>query len=190
MDLPKNLKLLGEPFLLMPKRTLIVYWLIPARKERELFCDIIRILCKDFHAPNFYPHLTVFATNEHRQSSRKILSEIQSVPVRLRVRGVGFSSQFRKTLFVRFTPSKPLDQLISHLAGITKSSAKPVRDAHLSLLYKNIPAAMKRELAKTIKLPFPEVLFDSIAMVRCASPTKTKDDVEAWRVIARKSLRE
>jgi hypothetical protein len=174
----------------MSKRMRIVYWLVPSRDERELFCDIIRILYKEFDAPNFHPHLTVFATKEDRQSPRKILNEMRSGPIRLHVCGVGFSSQFRKTLFVRFMPSKPLDKLIVHLAGVTKSSANPVRDPHLSLLYKNIPLPTKKELARTIKLPFREVLFDSIAAVRCGLPTKTKADVEAWRVIARKSLRE
>jgi hypothetical protein len=162
---------------------------MPARAERELFCDIIWILYRDFHAPSFDPHLTIFATKE--QSPRKILSQMRCVPIQLRVRGVGFSSQFRKTLFIRFAPSKPLNNLIIDLARATKSPAKPVRDPHLSLLYKNISVATKRELARTIKqLPFREVLFDSIAAVRCVSPTKVKADVEAWHVIARKPLRE
>lgn len=174
----------------MSKRSVIVYWLFPARDERELFCEIIRILYKEFDAPNFDPHLTVFATKEDRQSPGRILSQIRSAPIRLRVRGMGFSSQFAKTLFIRFVPSKPLNKLIVNLARATKSSVRPVRDPHLSLLYKNIAVATKRELARTIKLPFREVLFDSIAAVRCVSPTKVKADVEAWRVIARKSLRE
>lgn len=172
----------------MSKRTVIVYWLFPARDKRELFCDIVRILYKQFDAPNFHPHLTVFATKEDRQSPRKILNQMRSAPVRLRVRGVGFSSQFRKTLFVRFVPSKPLDKLVVDLARATKSRAKLVRDPHLSLLYKNIPVAIKKELARTIKLPFREVNFDSIAAVRCVSPIKLKADVEAWRVVARKPL--
>jgi hypothetical protein len=174
----------------MSKRIVLVYWLMPARDKRELFCDIVRILYKEFDAPNFHPHLTVLATKEDRQSPRKILSQLRSAAIRLRVRGVGFSSQFRKTLFVRFVPSKPLDKLLVSLACATKSPAKRVRDPHLSLLYKNIAVTTKRELARTIKLPFGEVLFDSIAAARCVSPTKVKADVAAWRVVARKSLRE
>jgi hypothetical protein len=172
------------------KKQVNVYWLIPAKDKRELFCDIIRILCKEFHAPNFDPHLTVFATKENRQLPRKILSEIRSGPISLSVRPIGFSSQFTKTLFVRFAPSKSLDKLIADLARASRSRTKPVRDPHLSLLYKNIPSATKKALARTIKLPFRQVLFDSIAVVRCISPTKTKRDVEAWRIIGTKSLRD
>jgi len=174
----------------MSKRTAIVYWLIPARDERELFCDIIRILYREFDAPNFDPHLTIFAMKEDRKSPRKILRDLRSAPLRLNVRTVGFSSQFTKTLFVRFAPSKSLDELTVALARAAKSPAKPVRDPHLSLLYKNIPVVIKKELARTIKLPFRKVLFDSVAVVRCVSPTKTKEDVKAWRVMATKSLRE
>lgn len=173
----------------MSKRTAIVYWLIPAGDERELFCDIIRILYREFDAPNFDPHLTVLATKEDRKSPRKILRELRSAPVQLNARTVGFSSQFTKTLFVRFAPSKSLDQLTVALARAANASAKRVRDPHLSLLYKNIPVAFKKELARTIRLPFGKVLFDSIAAVRCISPTKTRADVKAWRVIATKSLR-
>jgi hypothetical protein len=171
----------------MSRQTGIVYWLLPARDKRELFCEIIRILYKQFEAPNFEPHLTVFAVEQNRPPPKGIV-QIDSTPVRLRVRDVAFSSQFTKTLFVRFEPSPVLNSLAAKFAALTKSRARVVRDPHLSLLYKDIPVAAKRELARTIKFSFHEVLFDSIAAVRCALPTKTKADVEGWRIVAKKSL--
>jgi hypothetical protein len=57
------------------------------------------------------------------------------------------------------------------------------------LLYKKLPRAAKRELAAVMKLPFRSVVFDSIAVVRCPSPSRTKADVEAWKILATKSLR-
>ena len=48
----------------MPKDTAIVYWLMPAKSERELFRQLIRILAKEFDAPHFEPHLTLFATRK------------------------------------------------------------------------------------------------------------------------------
>jgi hypothetical protein len=59
---------------------------------------------------------------------------------------------------------------------------------HLSLLYKNMPATARRQLADSIKVPFSEVIFDSLKAVRCISPIQSAADVEAWRVIAAKSL--
>jgi len=173
------------------KKRAIVYWLVPAKDKRELFCKIIRILYKQFDAANFEPHLTILSTSEDRQLPRKVLPQISSAPIRLSIRGVGFSSQFTKTLFVRFKSSKPLRKLTVDLGRATKSRAKSLRDPHVSLLYKDLRASgasVKKELASTIRLPFREVVFDSIKAVRCALPTRNRSDVEAWRVIATKSL--
>jgi hypothetical protein len=63
-------------------------------------------------------------------------------------------------------------------------------EPHASLLYKKLPVAAKKELASTIRLPFREVAFDAIKTIRCASATRTGNDVEAWRVAIAKSLRE
>jgi hypothetical protein len=175
----------------------IAYWLIPAKDERELFRELIRILAREFDAPRFEPHLTLIAARQDRQprnnrgsrtlseSPKKVLLQLKASPIRLRVRGISFSSKFTKTLFVRFAPSKSLDKLVVDLAGVRKS----VRDPHLSLLYKKTSILAERELASTIKLPFREVVFDSIKAVRCISPTETRADVESWRVIATKTLR-
>ena len=161
----------------------IVYWLTPAKAERELFCEIVRILAKQLDAPRFEPHLTLCLAPD-RQSLSKVLRRIKLSPIRLRVRGLSCSAEFTKTLFVRFKSSRALKELIVDLGG----EAKSLRDPHVSLLYKRIPARLKKELTSTIKLPFREVVFDSIKAVRCASPTKTRADIESWRVIATKRL--
>jgi hypothetical protein len=59
---------------------------------------------------------------------------------------------------------------------------------HLSLLYKNLAAPTRRELAASINLPLSEVTFDAIKAVRCVAPTKSDADVEAWHVVAAASL--
>src|SRR5437868_9044691 len=82
-----------------------IYWLVPAKPEYELFRDLIRILAKQMNAPVFEPHLTLGAT-EVDSSPGQILRQIQSAPVRLRIREIAHSSKFTKTLFVRFTPAK------------------------------------------------------------------------------------
>ena len=161
------------------KKVATVYWLLPAKPERDLFCEVVRILRKEFRGPNFEPHLTLFSTTKDRpasgqrqsgsdlrrgeQSPKKVLKEISSRSIRLSARDVAFSSE--------------------------KSSAKISRDPHVSLLYAKLPRAAKKELAAVMKLPFRTVVFDSIAAVRCVSPSRTKADVEAWKILAKKSLR-
>jgi hypothetical protein len=166
-----------------------VYWLIPAEPERELFGEIIRILAKQFNAPHFEPHLTVLVAGQDRPGSKKALQQLRASPIRLKVRDIFHSDKFAKTLFVRFKSSRALQELVVDLARANESRAKSVRGPHLSLLYKTIPAATRKELVATIKLPLREVIFDSIKVVRCAAPTRTRAEVDAWRVIARKRLR-
>jgi hypothetical protein len=61
-----------------------------------------------------------------------------------------------------------------------------LRDPHISLLYKKMPASTRRELAAAIKLPFREVMFDCIKAMRCVSPTESRRDVESWHQVATK----
>jgi len=172
----------------MPKSTALVYWLIPAKSERDFFFEMIRILSKQFDAPCFEPHLTIIVTPEIGLSPGEILKQIRTSPMSLQVSGIGFSSKFTKTLFVRFKSSKSLEKLVVDFARETRSCAKSAHP-HVSLIYKKMPTSVKKELTSAIQLPFSIVLFDSIKAVRCASPTKTRSDVEAWQVVAKKSLR-
>lgn len=171
------------------KKSVIVYWLIPARPERELFRSLIRILAKQFEAPVFGPHLTLgFAKDRQPRNQRgsrsvsdsptKLLRRIKGSPVRLHVRGTAYSSKFTKTLFVQLKRDRALDRLTAALG-----SSGP-RDPHMSLLYKKLPARVKKQLVATIKLPFRTVKFDAIKAVRCLSPTTTVAEVKSWRVVA------
>src|SRR6202040_2724623 len=118
-----------------------------------------------------------------------VLKQISLRPIRLTARGVSFSSEFTKTLFVRLKSSEALRRLVTELSRAAKSPARAPSDPHVSLLYKKLPRAAKKELAAVIRLPFRSVVFDSIAAVRCPSPSWTKGDVAAWKILAKKSLR-
>jgi len=170
------------------QKSAIVYWLMPADPERELFCEIIRILYKQFDAPNFDPHLTVLVAKEDRQAPADVLKQIKVSPICLGVRGIGFADEFTKTLFVQMESSKRLEKLVGDLVRAAKSGTETVHDPHVSLLYKKLASSVKKELASTIRLPFSEVTFDSIKAVRCELPVQSSADVEAWQVVATKSL--
>jgi len=177
-----------------------VYWLVPANLERELFRELIRILAQQFEAPLFEPHLTLLVVQQdrrlrnnrgsrnHAKSPGKVLQSVNAESIRMMIRGTGSSSRFTKTLFVRFKSNKLFEKLIVDLSRATKSRIKPVRDPHVSLLYKKLPPSIKRELAATIRLPFRDVIFDSIQAVRCSLPVADRADVEGWRAVAIKRL--
>jgi hypothetical protein len=173
----------------MPKKTIIVYWLIPARPERDLLREIIRILAKQCGAPRFEPHLTIRAVAAKGKSPQTILRKIKTGPIRLRLHEVGYSATFTKTLFLRLAPSPALHGMSLDLARAAGARARVVRDPHISLLYQKLPARVKRDLAATLKLPFRHIRFDSIRAVRCAYPTRTDAEVKRWEVVATKALR-
>jgi hypothetical protein len=169
------------------EKTLLVYWLVPARPQRDLFAEIIRILATELKAPRFEPHLTICATADNAQT-RQALKKIRGAPIRLRIAEVNASDRFTKTLFVRFHRNQALDDLNQRVRRAAKISRGFLGDPHMSLLYKRMPRSAKRELASTIKVPFREVVFDFLKAVRCNSPMKTSADVSSWRVVATKKL--
>src|SRR5689334_17551466 len=170
------------------KKTAIGYFLLPARPERDLFCEIVRILRKEFRAPNFDPHLTLLVTATTQESPKKILQRVQADSIRLKLRGVASSAKFTKTLFVRFKSSSALKKLAGDLGRAANASTRGPEDPHVSLLYKKIPRRVKKDLTKMIKLPLWSVRFDSIAAVRLILPVRTERDVAKWKIVARKSL--
>jgi hypothetical protein len=165
------------------KKRVTNFWLMPAQPECEFFKEVIRILAKELDAPLFAPHVTLCQT-DGAESVGRLLSQVRAAPMRLRIREIAHSGKFTKTLFVRFAPTKSLEQLVTKVGG----KAKTLSDPHLSLLYKKLPLSVRRELATTIKLPFREVTFDSIATMNCTSPTETRQDVKSWRRLATKRL--
>ena len=172
------------------QEAVIAYWLVPAKPERELFSDVIRILAKEMKAPRFEPHVTIFFAPQDRQSPKRILQKIKAAPIHLSVRGIGTSSAFPKTLFVRLGSNKSLERLVVDVRRATKSRGKARHDPHVSLVYKKLPTATRRKLTSLVKLPFSQIVFDSIKAVRCPSPLRTRADVEAWRTIATRSLKQ
>jgi hypothetical protein len=84
--------------------------------------------------------------------------------------------------------NRKLRQLHQTIRNAAQDLSDYELNPHLSLLYKNMPATARRELADSIKVPFSEVIFDSLKAVRCISPAQSGADVDAWRVIAIREL--
>ncbi len=59
---------------------------------------------------------------------------------------------------------------------------------HLSLIYKTMPPEKKAEIANAVSFPFEEVRFDSAKAVISPADIKSREDVEAWRVVATQKL--
>jgi len=175
----------------VPRGIFIAYWLIPAEPAHCFFQEAINDLARRYDAPLFEPHVTIHVganridVAEHALS--KAARECQSITVK--TLGIDHSDEFIKTLFVQFALNTNLQQLNAIVRSAAEDSADYKLDPHLSLLYKKITPVVRSELADSINVPFSEVVFDTLQAVRCISPMQNRADVEAWRVITRRSLR-
>jgi 2'-5' RNA ligase len=172
------------------RRTVIAYWLIPAEPPRSFFQGVINDLARRYDAPLFEPHVTIHVGLNRADATESALSEAARVckVIKLKALEIGHSSEFIKTLFVQFALNTELRQFNQIIRNAAQDSSRYELKPHLSLLYKKMPAIARRELADSIKVPFSEVIFDALKAVRCISPTQSRADVEAWRVVAATEL--
>jgi 2'-5' RNA ligase len=172
------------------RRTVIAYWLIPSERAYTFFQQIINDLARRYDAPVFEPHMTVHVGADQAGAAEKALGEAarECKPIGLTPLGIDQSDEFIKTLFVQFAMSAELRQINDMIREAANDSSQYELKPHLSLLYKNLAVATRRELAASINVPLSEVTFDAIKAVRCLSPTKSGADVEAWHVVAGATL--
>jgi 2'-5' RNA ligase len=172
------------------RASVIAYWLIPAEPAHRFFQRLIEDLARRHDAPHFEPHLTIHVGGNYLVAAEKALSKAarECQPINLKVIEINHSDEFVKTLFVQFAPNRKLRQLHQTIRNAAQDSSRYELKPHLSLLYKDMPAVARCELAHSINVSFSEVTFDALKAVRCISPTRSRADVEAWRVVAATSF--
>ena len=175
----------------MRRQTVIAYWLIPSEPARSFCQRIINDLARLYDAPVFEPHVTVHVGADQADAAAKALEEAarECKLTGLTPLGIDESDEFIKTLFVRFAVSAELRKINCIIRQATNDSPQYELKPHLSFLYKNLESATRSELAASITMPFSEIPFDSLQAIRCVSPTQTAIDVEAWELIAARTLR-
>ena len=162
----------------------IAYWLLPEAAAREVFLREIRRLARQFGAPLFEPHVTIFIAPENSRAPLEVLREVGPVDIELAIHSIRFSEQFTKTLFVQFERNSALQQLGDAIWRAEGARNRYLIDPHLSLLYAKLPSKTNQRLADNIRLPFRKVGFTSICVMRCARPTTRPIEVGQWKLLA------
>jgi 2'-5' RNA ligase len=172
------------------RRTVIAYWLIPTEPAHSFFAGIINDLADRYDAPVFEPHLTIHVGGDCADLTETALAHAAGYPksIRLEPLEIDQSEEFIKTLFVQFGLSGELREMNETIRQAAHDSSQYELKPHLSLLYKKMAVAKRKELAASIEVPFSDVTFGAVKAVRCVSPTQSRADVEAWRVVAAASL--
>ena len=174
----------------MTRQVVIAYWLIPAESAHSFFYRVIDDLARRYEAAAFEPHVTLHVGADRADSAQRALAESarECTPIKLKPLGIQQSDEFVKTLFLQFA----LTAELRHVKGIIRDAARDSSQydlkPHLSLLYNKMKAAVRRELAASIVVPFSQITFARIKAVRCVSPTQSRADVESWRVIGAEEL--
>ncbi|HWM23992.1 MAG TPA: 2'-5' RNA ligase family protein [Chthoniobacterales bacterium] len=179
----------------MPERewkTIVAYWLMPAEPARSFFASVIAELAARFDAPVFEPHVTIYAGDQENDNPTQALNHAlaECRPFRLSVRGIQYSDEFTKTVFVQFESSPALSHLCRALQQASAGPNEYQLNPHLSLIYKRMTLSAKIDLAASVVLPFTEVLFDSAKAIISPARVESRADVEDWRVAAVQRLTE
>ena len=174
------------------KKTILTCWLVPAQPARSYFSSIIGDLAARFDAPAFEPHLTVYVTQMGNENAGELLKRVLADcgTYRLLISKIAFSDEFTKTVFVQFQSDEELARLSANFRRASASQNEYQLNPHLSLIYKTMPRETKEEIASSLSLPFHEVLFDSAKAVISPTKIKSREDVEAWHVVATQRLSE
>lgn len=170
--------------------SILTYWLIPAEPARSHFAAVISDFATRFDAPIFEPHMTVYATIMGKEDGAAVLEQVVANcgTYSLRTSGVSYSDEFTKTLFVQFHPSEALSKLTANFREASSSKDDYELNPHVSLIYKTMPSETKTEIASSVCVPFEEVRFESAWAVISPADIQTREDVEAWRVVATRKL--
>ena len=170
----------------MALKTKVSFWLIPGEEDRAFFQDIIDNLAKEYDAPVFTPHVTIYSGEYTPEESPAELLEnaIQGIQsFSLRVDQLLYTDQFTKTLFVQFYPNPILTQISKTLHNCSKHPSEFALNPHLSLIYQYLSEEIKKNLITQLSLPKSEICFNEVRAISTRNKVKGWEDVVKWEVI-------
>jgi hypothetical protein len=89
---------------------------------------------------------------------------------------------------VQFESDARLTRLTENFRRASVSPSDYQLNPHLSLIYKAMDEETKGRLTHSITMPFSEVTFDTVKAIISPAEIKSREEVEAWRVVAERRL--
>ncbi len=174
-------------------KTKVSFWLIPSEEDRVFFQKMIDTLSREYDAPSFTPHVTIYSGEYAPDESpaeliEKVTQEVQ--PFILKVDKLLYTDEFTKTFFVQFQSSEILSKISQNLQNRSKNSSNFELNPHLSLIYKQMSEETKKNLTTSLTLPKSEVFFDEVRAISTPQRVQKREDVESWKVIFIKKLQQ
>jgi hypothetical protein len=106
-------ELTGTHSVLVTRRTVIAYWLIPSEPAHSFFQRIINGLARRCDAPVFEPHVTIYVGADRADAAKNALGDAtrECKLIGLTPFGIDQSAEFIKTLFVQFSMTAELRKI-------------------------------------------------------------------------------
>ncbi|NEP60768.1 MAG: cyclic phosphodiesterase-like protein [Symploca sp. SIO2G7] len=171
--------------------TKISFWLIPSEEDRVFFQRVIDNLAQEYDAPSFTPHVTIYS-GEYTPDDNPVELIEQSIKkvkgFSLKVKKLGYTDEFTKTLFVQFLPCAVLSKISE---TIRSSSSRPfnyILNPHLSLIYRQLNKTIKKNLTNSLSLNKSEVFFNEVKAISTPALIQAKEDIESWQTICTRKL--
>jgi 2'-5' RNA ligase len=167
------------------------FWLMPAEPHKSQLHEIIRSFAREFGAPDFDPHVTLYHGPSTLEEAYTLVQTLAGdfAPLELKVQGLKQSEPYAKTLFIQFENSAAARQIAAAVAGEVADPAPYNFDPHLSLLYHHLDAKQREELCRRSLLSMDKIRFDGLCAVEFEPPWSDTSARE-YEIIVEYGLRE
>lgn len=169
-----------------PASLRIAFWLVPAEADRLWLDEIINRLAVEYNAPRFTPHITLLSTKLSQDELPNQIMETAArgfTPISLGASGLDHGPDRFKSVFIRFA-SDVLAPLSRNLASFCSYPGSYHLDAHLSLLYRQLPPVVRKRIISDLLLPGSPILFDTVVATIPGQDQTSFEDVTRWQQIA------
>lgn len=171
-------------------KRLVSIWLLFSESDSVYLGTIIKKLAKEYDAPEFYPHLTIYGgglvmdVKEAEKITTEAVKDID--PFTIEMKKINFTANnIWKTVFIEVQKHPMLDIIYENLRRRLLVYKDYEFLPHISLIYKNISEETKIEIIRnlTIKKTF---LIDAIGI---ASTEGNRNNASSWKLLFKKNFK-
>ncbi len=151
-------------------------WLQPTGEVRAELAGIISRLSREYATPSFEPHVTLIGDLVGQE--KELLNRTEQLARRLRpfivqLGDIGYLDEFYRCLYIRVQEREPVIKANAESRQVFLRESDAAYMPHLSLVYANMPPAVKEEIiaqiGKTFRQSFP---VDRLYLVSTQGETK------------------
>ena len=166
-------------------------FLTPAPDDFASLARMITEISAKYDAPPFEPHVTLYSGlfPDPAAVGKGLTAAVSGTPpLTLRVRGIGCTTDYFKTLFIEFEENALLRDLHDRIQAACGVDSGHELRPHLSLLYADLPLGDKQSLARRISPDRTEIRFDEVKLVTPLNVQEGWRDPMLWKTLSRVKL--